>query len=713
MVCSNITFAQHNELPEKPFIQNICGKDISDPYSYLENSDDTIVQNWYKQNSIQTRAILDNIEGRKEIVQKLIELDNKESYEISLLNITKDNTYIYLKESKKEKTINLFFKNTVSGKEELLYNTSNFIKDFGENFSIAFLKPSWNNKFIALGLSKNGEETGKIVFLDFTKKQFLPEIISNCWPSEFGIDWLPDNSGIIYTNIPNIDTKDSSYLLNTEMVTYKIGDNPQKHSIILSKNSNPEMNISTADFPIIENLNDSDNYIISSLNGASTYNDFFYANIQDINTSIVNWKPLFNKEDKLLSPIIFKNDLYCLSSKNSPNFKIIKTNITNLNFDNAEIIVPELKDEIITNYIVTNDGLFFSTTKNGVAAKLYFVSNKNIKEINLPIKAGSLKLSIIDKYKSDLWVTIKGWLNPEVRYKYDVIKNTFKKDKGIPTNIYPEFKDFIVEEIEIPSHDGSLVPVSLIYKKGMKKNKLNKVLLSGYGAYGISMPPRFRLIYLTWVLNGGVFVQSHVRGGGEKGDEWHFDGYKKTKPNSWKDFIATAEYLIKEEITVSDKIAITSGSAGGILVGRAITERPDLFKVMICNNGLLNPLKIDIAANGPNSMKEFGDPKIKEECNYLYEMDSYFHLNKDIKYPSCLISVGMNDARVSPWMSAKFVSKLLSLSNPTSFPVLLKVDFDLGHGIDNSNFQLYNDVADEFAFALWQMGDPKYKLKKI
>jgi prolyl oligopeptidase len=169
--------------------------------------------------------------------------------------------------------------------------------------------------------------------------------------------------------------------------------------------------------------------------------------------------------------------------------------------------------------------------------------------------------------------------------------------------------------------------------------------------------------------------------------------------------------LIKEKITTNKKITAYSRSAGGIIVGRAVTERPDLFKVMLCENGDLNTSRIANAPNGPNNMKEFGNPSIESEFNALLEMDSYQHIKKGVAYPACLISVGMNDARVAPWISGKFVAKLQAF-NSSKKPILFKVDYGSGHGIDNSNLQLYNDFADNFAFAFWQLGHPKFKLIK-
>ncbi|WP_428229081.1 prolyl oligopeptidase family serine peptidase [Flavobacterium sp.] len=682
---------------------------IIDDFQYLENLQNDSVQNWFKQHNNRARNLLDNISGRNEFVDKFIEFEKRKSFSVTLLNVTENNSFYYLKRTETDKSDKLYLKK--SGEDEiLLFDSANYKKATGHIFTISYLKPSWDESKIALSFTKNGEEIAEIGFLDIKSKTLLPTIISNCWPSEIGgINWLPDNSGIIYVNIPVVDTKKPNYLLDTESVIYKIGDDSSRHVVIFSKINNPNLNISRADFPTIKKINLKDKYILGALAGAAIYLDYYYANINDLQNQKINWKSLYTKRDGILDPIIVNDELYCISSNDASNFKIIKTKFSNLNFKNPEVIVKENINETIDEFIINNTGLFYTTKKNGVEAKLYFVKNKKVKHIDLPVKAGDISLSTNDKYSTDLWVTTSGWLDPKRRFSYKSGTNQFIEDNTSPIVQYPEFKDFTVEEIEIPSHDGILIPVSIIYNKKLLHDKKNYIMMDGYGSYGISKTPRFQPIILTWVMNGGVYIIPHVRGGGEKGDAWHEGGFKKNKPNTWKDFIATAEYLLNNNITTKDRIGILSGSAGGILVGRAMTERPDLFKVMICYDGYLNPLRIDKAPNGPNNMKELGDPGIKEEFNLLAEIDSFNHLQKDINYPACLISVGMNDARVAPWMSAKFVAKLEALTSSKN-KILFAVNYDAGHGINNSNLQLYNDYADEFAFAFWQMGHPKFKL---
>jgi prolyl oligopeptidase len=275
---------------------------------------------------------------------------------------------------------------------------------------------------------------------------------------------------------------------------------------------------------------------------------------------------------------------------------------------------------------------------------------------------------------------------------------------------YPEYTDLIAEEIMVESHDGVMVPLSLIYNKGIVKNGRNRVLFYGYGAYGSSMNPFFSPNFLLWTNDGGILAIPHVRGGGELGDKWHKAGFKTTKPNTWKDLIACAEYLIDKDYTSNEYIAISGGSAGGILIGRALTERPDLFAAAIPSVGCLNPLRAEESPNGPVNVPEFGTVKDSVECMALIEMDSYLHLNDGVKYPATLITAGMNDPRVIAWQPAKFAARLQA-ANASDKPILFWADFEAGHGIGNTKSKRFESLADELSFAFWQTGHKKYQIK--
>ena len=255
----------------------------------------------------------------------------------------------------------------------------------------------------------------------------------------------------------------------------------------------------------------------------------------------------------------------------------------------------------------------------------------------------------------------------------------------------------------MPSYDGTLVPLSVIHAKNVRTNGTNPVLMYGYGAYGITADPAFNPMRLAWIELGGIYAVAHVRGGGEYGEEWYRGGYKLTKPNTWRDFIACAEYLVKQKYTSPAKLAGIAGSAGGILIGRAITERPDLFAAAIDAVGVSDTLRVELSENGPTNIPEFGSVKTLEGFEDLYAMSSYAHVQDQVRYPAVMLTTGINDPRVTSWEAAKMTARLQAATS-SGKPILLRVDYQGGHGIGNTKEQREKESADEWSFLLWQFG---------
>jgi prolyl oligopeptidase len=338
--------------------------------------------------------------------------------------------------------------------------------------------------------------------------------------------------------------------------------------------------------------------------GGIGFKDYYYAAIDELHNDTVAWKPLFKKAHKVEKFLPHGDDIFFTSAQQASTFGIYKTSLTNVNFDMPTEVIPPLADEIVQDFTFTSDGLFYTTTKNRVAASLYHLQDKKIEKLNVPKAAGSIQLSTISDAFPELWIETEGWTSHKNRYRYDTQQNTFYKENIAPVLQYPELQDVIVEEIEITSHDGVKVPLSLIYKKGIQKDGNNRVLLNGYGCYNWINAPMLYPYLLYWIAEGGMYAVAHVRGGGEKGEQWHKDGFKSKKPNTWKDFIACTEYLIETGFTSPKRMAVWGGSAGGINIGRAVTERPDLYAAVVIRVGLLNTLRSEIAPNGQNNIKE-------------------------------------------------------------------------------------------------------------
>jgi prolyl oligopeptidase len=560
-------------------------------------------------------------------------------------------------------------------------------------------------------MTYKGKEYSEAIIFDMKIGKPLPEIIDHCWLNSFyGVDWLADNKSFTYLHFPNLynNKKDSKH--NTEAVLYKIGQDPTKVNVLLSAKNNPELKLDKRNYPIVDIKRSTDKYIFANIVNVSNYFDSYYADMDDLNKGKINWKPLFRKEDKIYrTGTVFRNDtLYFRTAKNASNQKIGYITFKDGKKQPPTILIEEDSTEVIKTFAITPNGVFYATLKNGVQAKLYKFSNNKKEEIKLPVAAGNISLALYKNNYNELIVYLSGWLNNSKRYVYNTSNDSFELRDLRATATYPEFNDFVVKEIEVPSHDGVLVPLSLIYRKDIVLDGANPLFMMGYGAYGDNLSPYFSPVTLAWVAKGGIYATAHVRGGGEKGDEWHKGGMKETKPNTWKDLIACMEYVIEKKYTSNQHNAIWSSSAGGIMVGRAMLERPDLFKVAISEAGVMNPVRYEESSSGSN-FKEFGTTKDSIGFLSLLKMDSYFNIKDNTRYPATLITAGMNDARVAPWESGKFIARLQE-ANTSDLPILFAVYKDSGHGDGVTIDQLYQEWGNVFAFAFWQTGHPDFKL---
>ncbi|PWN65042.1 prolyl oligopeptidase [Chryseobacterium phosphatilyticum] len=705
--------AQKTNLPPSvPATDEYFGVKISDDYRNLENLDDTNTINWMKSQTAYTNSILDQIPNKNYYLDKRLEFDKRQGYSLTNLKMASNDKYFYLKKNDTEKVAKLYSREGLSGKEELLYDPSSYRNNEKTNheFVINYINPSWDGSKVAISMAEKGQELAEVIVLDVNKKYIYPEVIGQIEPvSGGGVKWLDDNSGFFYLYYPTTDSKSLDFYKNTRTVLYKIGTDPKKINDVFSAKNNPDLNITEEHFPMIVDIDREDQYYVAMLVDYESYRKTFIISKNDLLNGKKNWKPFYDPSDKVKNLDLWGDQVVFLSSFNTSFNQLCKTSINNPNFKRPEILVPEKKDEFIKSYRITKDGIYYTTTKNGVEAKLYLYKDEKDIPIQLPYVSGSVNLQSEGENSSGIWITCAGWANEGQRFRYDVKTNTFNPENLAPVAKYPEFENIVVKEITVKGKDGEEIPVSLIYNKNLKRNGDNRVLIDSYGSYGISINPFFSTTYLLWVNQGGMVAVAHVRGGGEKGEKWRLAGLKETKPNTWKDLIDCTEYLIKEKYTTKDKVAIWGASAGGITVGRAMTERPDLFKAVIAEVGVMNPLRDETTPNA--QPKEFGTIKDPKEFKALLEMDSYQHIKKGTRYPATFITGGINDQRVAVWEPVKYAAKLMT-STASINPILLKIDFEGGHAGNVPVAQRYSNIGEMFAFALWQLGHPDYQPKQ-
>jgi len=704
LLFSVMAFGQkENKAPSQPVTDIYFGKEIIDEYRNFENQKDTTVLNWIKSQSKYSQNVLNQIKNKENYLMLLDKLVDKR-YDLSRskpVNIPKQQNILY-KLDNKDSLRKLYYRSGPKKEFKVFFSPKEYQPDLKINYYINYYKLSPNNRYVAISLTKNGQEISDVIIYDLKNKKLLKDCIKNTWVSNIGgINWLKDETGFIYAYLPVTDKISPDFIKNSEAVLYKLGSKAGEHTVLFSKKNNPDISINSNDFCIAF---ESDKYWFVSLSGAEKYNDYYYAEKQNGNTYKLLWKPLFKKSDKIKTFKIHKKQFVFQKEINGLSC-LLKTDLENPNFNSIQPFVQFPENEIIKDFGLTKKGIYISTVINGVIAKFYIFQNK-LQEINLPMPAGFLSVKTYHENSNDIWLTFGSWNTYPARYKYSVSKDIFKLDNSNEPVYIPEFEDIDYEELTIKTHDGLDLPLTIIYKKGIQKDGSNRVLMTGYGAYGISTSPYYDPYSLIWVHQGGVLVQAHVRGGGEKGEFWRLGGYKTTKENSWKDFISSAEFLIANGYTKPERLGVTAGSAGGVLVGRAITERPDLFKAALIDVGILNALRFELSPNGENNIKEFGTIKIKEEFESLYKMDPFHHIKKGVSYPASLITSGMNDNRVVYWQPAKFAAKLMEF-NSNKNPILYLNDYESGHG-ENSIKKEYEQLEMINNFFNWQLGNPDY-----
>ena len=689
------------QIDQQSITTDYFGVSVTDPYRALENLEDPQVIEWFKSQEAWAEKQLNRIPGKALLIAKMKEFDAQKTASIRRVKILENGIYFYLKTLPEENRAKLYRRQGYNGTEEMIYDPAQLGTD--KEYVIGDYSPSPLGNFVTLKITADGAEKGVLKILDVVQKSFLEEIISPVWFSN--ISWLKDESGFFYNKLNEGSQNQSSAYF------HELHQDPIEDTVVFSHTEYPEFNISPTDFPVVRYNKDS-NYLFLNIYNVDPRLQVFFIPFEKklLQNKRIQWKRLFQREDNIHQFITRGCDLYAKSADKSPNFKIIKLSLCEFNLKDAKTLIHENKEHPIESLVITKEGLVFSRSFNGIQKKLFFFDEETHtpKEIPLPKTAGNLFLSSRGSKFNDIWITLVGWASDYSRYRYTDNEFLFEPIEE-PIN-YPEFEDIIVQEITVPSHDGVRVPLSIIHKKGLQKDGNNPVLFRGYGAYGMSMSPYFSPNYLLWVHFGGILAIPHVRGGGELGINWHMAGHKETKPNTWKDLIAYTEYMIQENFTQPSKVAILGGSAGGILVGRAMTERPDLFGAVIAKVGVMNPLRMEASPNGPANTPEFGTIEDPEEWMALIKSDSYLALKKNTSYPATLLTAGMNDPRVVAWQPGKFAARLQEV-NTSEKPILFKVDFDGGHGIGNTKDKRFEELANVLGFAFWQTSHPLIQKK--
>jgi prolyl oligopeptidase len=701
--------------PVRPVVDDYHGTQVVDPYRYMENVQDPEVQVWMKAHADHTRATLDALPGRAKLLEHMREMWNTTPELVHSLRIV-GGRYYTLRLPAGAKQEKLYVRDGVNGTDRLLIDPEQ--RSGGEEglLSIQWYSPSPDHRYVAYSLAASGSEEGVMHILDTTTGQDLPETADR---AGFGDPtWNADGRSFFYTRLQQLtpEMPPTEKYRDARVYLHEVGRSFDADPVVLGRGVNDVALALTPDeFPFIIPQPGSRYALAVAWPGVEPRVRIFAAPLADVASGKADWRPIaatldehfFIGQDDRIGMLVHGETLYWISQKDAPKGRILALDLTRAD-SKPRVVVPE-GERPLSSLHVGRDALYWRVSDAGVNAvyRLRYDADAKPEAVRLPYPAHVIGVSL-DPAGSDVVIGVSSWIRSPAYLSFDA-QSGATKDNGLqPAGPHDRADDLTVEEVRVRSWDGTMVPLSIIYRTGLARDGKALASLDGYGAYGISSTPYYLPVMRALYDRGIVVATCHTRGGGELGKEWHRAGFQETKPNTWKDFIACAEYLVANGYTSPERLSASGGSAGGILVGRAIQERPDLFAAAVALVPLADMLRFETSANGPPNVPEFGSVATEAGFRALHAMSSYANVVDGAKYPALLVTTGINDPRVDAWIAAKFAARMQSATT-SGKPVLLRVDYDAGHGIGSSIDQALTNFADVFSFALWQTGHPEFQ----
>ncbi|MEO8151581.1 MAG: prolyl oligopeptidase family serine peptidase [Rhizobacter sp.] len=689
------------------------GTPVVDPYRYFENKSDPEVAKWMKAHSDNTYATLARIPGRGALLDKIIQYDSAASDRVAQVARVTGDRYFIERRSATENQFKLYVRQGLKGADKLLVDPEALEKKTGKPHAINWYTPSPDGALLAYGLSSQGSEAAVLHLLDTRTGKPVGQPIDR---ADFGsVDWSPDGKHLVFNRLQALrkGAPGTDKYKNGKTLLLRPGQPVASARDVFSK-AVKGVDIAAAEIPLVTLSHDGLWAFGFAINGTQRELGLFVASQMSVLAGKPVWKRVLSASDEVTGVAYFDDTLYLVSHKGAPRSQVLAMKLKSPDLATAEVVMPA-SDRVVVNVVAAADAIYVET-RDGNVKRLFkrpHGASTAPVEVKLPIE-GSFELanseggvSAANPLLPGVIVDLQSWNS--ARQIYLVAADGSVSNSGLqPTSPYDSPAGIVTTEVKVKSHDGAMVPLSIIHRDSTKLDGNNPTILYGYASYGITEEPFYSVSRLAWLDAGGVYAIANPRGSSVYGEEWYRGGFQATKPNTWKDFIACAEYLIAQKYTQPAKLGIWGGSAGGILVGRALTERPDLFAAVIPSVGVLDTLRMETTPNGVPNIPEFGSVKTEAGFKSLLAMSTYDHIVPGTAYPAVMLTAGVNDPRVEVWESTKAAARLMA-STTSGRPILLRLAYDAGHGIGNTKKQTLEERADMFAFFLWQMGVTGYQ----
>jgi prolyl oligopeptidase len=712
---ASLAVAQPALPPSKPASDTFFGTVVSDPYRNLEDTKSPAVAAWMKAQSDATHALLASISGRDAIYQSLVKYEESVPARVVAPTRETGNLWFYERRGATENQFKLLMRQGLDGPERLLVDPEAVQKRTGKPHAINYFAPAPGGGLVAYGLSAAGSEAAALHLLDVRTGKPVGKPIDR---ADFGgVTFTPDGRLMFFNQLQQLNKgmAQTEKYQRSAVLMLKPGEDVTRAVRVFGLGV-PGVEIGPAEIPIAGITYDGKWALGLVFNGTQREITVYSAPAQSVLSGKPQWKKLIDARDEVTSVAYMNDQLTLLTHKNAPRSKVIRIDLAKPDLAGAQVLMAP-SERVVTGVVAAADALYFEV-RDGNVKRLFkrpHSADGEVVEVKLPFE-GAFELVgfegswiAADPRFPGVVLDLQSWTR--ARQLYLVAADGSVRNSGLqPQGPYDAPDDIVATEVKVKSHDGALVPMSIIHKRNTQLNGSNPTILYGYASYGITEEPFYSVTRRAWLDLGGVYAIANPRGSGVFGQEWYKAGYQATKPNTWKDFIACAEYLIAQKWTSSSRLGILGGSAGGILVGRAMTERPDLFAAVVPAVGALDMVRAEVTPNGVPNIPEFGTRKSEAGFRALLAMSTYHHIEDGKRYPAVLFTHGVNDPRVEVWHTTKTAARLMAAEANVkdAKPVLLRLDYNAGHGIGNTKSQVMQERADVLAFFAWQMGVPGY-----
>ena len=677
--------------PKHPVTDIYHNTTVVDNYRWLECADDPVVREWTATQNRYTRSVLDAIPARAAIDQRLHKLYTASSADYDTLTLRGKMFFAIKSQPPREQPLLVTFPSVDNlGTERVILDPIDL--DPGGTFTIDFYVPSRDGRIVAVSLSKNGSEEGTLYLYETDSGRKLDDVIPCItYPTSGGdVAWNADGTGFFYTRYPHHNERPAEDCNFYQQVYFhRLGTSTREDTYEIGR-----------EFPRIADitfrLSPNYCYLLATVqNGTGSEYAHFLRN------SLGCWSQITCFEDRITRAAFGADDaLYLLSRQNAPRGKVLRLSLIAPDLAQAETVI-EQGEHAIQSFTPTASRLYVTELTGGPShIRMYKYNGRDLGV--LPTEPISSIGQVLPLNSDTIVFRSTSFITPPAWYRFDPVEKAPVKTALMMTSP-ADFSDVEVTRVFATSKDGTQIPLNIMHHKGIVQNGTHPTILYGYGGLGISLTPTFQARRRLWMDYGGVFVMANLRGGGEYGESWHLAGKQTRRQNVFDDFIACADYLISKGYTQPAKLAIEGRSNGGILMGVALTQRPDLFQAVVAHVGIYDMLRVERHPNGACNVPEFGTVQNREHFEALYAYSPFHRVVDGTHYPAAMFVTGENDGRADPANSRRMTARLQAAIH-SDRPVLLRTSMSAGHGIGTALFERIAEDTDVFAFLTDQLG---------